>query len=152
MKILIFSDSHGSFGAMMSAMEREGKVDMIIHAGDVCADIEDLQFAYPRICVAGVRGNNDYFNRDFPDERTFEVEGVKIFVTHGHIFGVKYSLDGLVKAANERGADLCVFGHTHINCREQQGSVVLYNPGRASRGYGVLICDNGKFTLESKSL
>ena len=46
MKILIFSDSHGSFGAMMSAIEKEGKVDMIIHAGDVCADIEDLQFAY----------------------------------------------------------------------------------------------------------
>ncbi len=152
MKILIFSDSHGSFGAMMSAIEREGKVDMIIHAGDVCADIEDLQFAYPRTCVAGVRGNNDFFVRDFPDERLFEVEGVKIFVTHGHLFGVKYSLDGLVKAAIERNADICVFGHTHVTCKEEQGGVVLYNPGRASRGYGVLICDNGNFSLESKSI
>jgi len=152
MKILIFSDSHGNFGSMMTAIEKEGKVDMIIHAGDVCADIEDLQFAYPRIAVAGVKGNNDFFVRDFPDERLFEVEGVKIFVTHGHLFGVKYSLDGLVKAAIERNANLCVFGHTHINCREELGGVALYNPGRASRGYGVLECQGGKFTLESKSI
>ena len=151
MKILIFSDSHGDFGSMMAAIEKEGKVDMIIHAGDVCRDIEDLQFAYPRITVAGVRGNNDFFVRDFPDERTFEVEGVKIFITHGHLFSVKYSLDGLLKAARERGADLCVFGHTHVNHREDADGIVLYNPGRASRGYGVLECEKGKFALENKS-
>jgi len=152
MKILVFSDSHGNFGSMMAAIEKEAPVDMIIHAGDVCRDIEDLQFAYPRVTVAGVKGNNDFFVRDFPDERVFLVEGVKIFVTHGHLFGVKYSLDGLLKATRERGADLCVFGHTHVNCREDADGIVLYNPGRASRGYGVLKCEKGKFTLESKSL
>ena len=60
MKAIIFSDSHGSFNTMMKAIEAEGKIDLIIHAGDVVRDAEDLQIMCPRQAVAYVKGNNDW--------------------------------------------------------------------------------------------
>ncbi len=148
MKIMIFSDSHKHFGAMTAAMEKEAPVDWIVHAGDVHCDVEDLEIMYPRIPIAYVKGNNDYFVRDVPEDRFFTLGGVKIFLTHGHNYGVKYSLAKLLQKANEVGADIAVFGHTHVAHCEKIGNVTLFNPGAAMRSYGVLEIKDGKFSLE----
>lgn len=148
MKVLIFSDSHKNFGAMTKAMEREAPVDWIIHAGDVHRDVEDLEIMYPRIPIAYVVGNNDYFVHDVPTDRFFELGGVKIFLTHGHNYGVKYSYAKLLQKATELGADVGVFGHTHKAHCEKIGNVTLFNPGAAHRSYGVLEINNGEFNLE----
>lgn len=148
MKALIFSDSHRSFAPMVRAYDAQSPVDWIIHAGDVHNDVEDLQIMYPRTPVAFVRGNNDYFLRDIPDERFFTLEGVKIFLTHGHLYGAKASHAALYKKAASVGADICIFGHTHRACCEKIGNVTLFNPGTATRSYGVLEIHDGKFNLE----
>ncbi len=150
MKIIIFSDSHKSFGAMTKAMEKEAPVDWIIHAGDVHRDVEDMEIMYPRIPLVYVLGNNDYFVHNVPYDRFFELGGIKIFLTHGHNYGVKYSLSRLFQKAEELGADIAIFGHTHrVHC-EKTGSVTLFNPGAATRSYGVLEINNGEFNLEIK--
>lgn len=148
MKALIFSDSHRSFNPMMQAIEREGKVDLIIHAGDVLTDVEDLKIVYPRHNIVYVRGNNDFWDHSAADERFFEIEGVKIFLTHGHNYGVKYSTAKLAKVGIEKGANICIFGHTHAVYNEKIGGLTLFNPGSASRHYGVLEISEGNFTVK----
>ncbi len=148
MKAIIFSDSHGSFNPMMKAIENEGKVDLIIHAGDVVGDAEDLQAAYPSIVVAYVKGNNDWWDNSVPEDRFFECDGVKIFLTHGHNYGVKYSLAKLVQKGIKMGANICIFGHTHSAFNEQINGISLFNPGSASRHYGILETDKENFTLK----
>ena len=148
MKAIIFSDSHGAFNSMMKVIEGEGKVDMIIHAGDVLRDVEDLQIMYPNYNIVFVKGNNDIWDRTAPDERFFEFGGVKIFLTHGHNYGVKYSSAKVMKKGMELGADLCIFGHTHKVCNEKVGNVTLFNPGSAVSHYGVLDAENGEFSIK----
>ena len=147
-KALIFSDSHKQFLPMMKAIEKEGRVDYIIHAGDVHSDVEDLMALYPKTPVISVKGNNDFWLPDVPDERFFQLEKVKIFLTHGHMFGVKYSLAGLYKKADSLGADICIFGHTHISHNENLGNITLFNPGTASAGYGVLEINDTDFNIK----
>lgn len=145
MKAIIFSDSHGSFEPMMKAVEREQPIDMIIHAGDVLRDVEDLRIMYPKKNIVCVKGNNDFWDRSEAEERIFDFGGVKIFLTHGHNYGVKYTLSKIWEHAEKQGADVCIFGHTHVPLCEKRGKVFLFNPGAVTRTYGVLEInsDNG---------
>jgi putative phosphoesterase len=152
MKAIIFSDSHGSFNPMVEAIEKEGKIDLIIHAGDVVRDAEDLQMVYPRCAVAYVKGNNDWWDRSAPEDRFFEFDGVKIFLTHGHNYGVKYSLIRLAQKGSEMGADICIFGHTHSVCNEVMGEITLFNSGSASKHYGILETHKGDFVLKIRDI
>ncbi len=147
-KALIFSDSHKRFEPMRLAIENEVGVNWIIHAGDVNDDVEDLMALYPKIPVASVKGNNDFWINNVPEERLFELEGVKIFLTHGHLFGVKYSLSKLYKKGEELGAKLCIFGHTHMAHCEKIGDVTLFNPGAVLKSYGVLEINGKDFNIE----
>ncbi|MBR2452529.1 MAG: metallophosphoesterase [Clostridia bacterium] len=152
MRAIILSDSHGNFNAMAQAIEREKNIDMIIHAGDINRDIADLEIAYPRLVVAGVRGNNDFWDTSYPDERIFTLDNVKIFLTHGHLYGVKYSLAKLIAKGSEVGADICIFGHTHAHLNESGSGIALFNPGSASRHYGILETNGKEFSLFIKEL
>ncbi len=147
MKIIVFSDSHRDFNSMMKAIERESNIDMIIHAGDVLSDVEDLKIMYPQYNIVYVKGNNDLWDRDAAEDRFFEVEGIKIFLTHGHNYSVKYSKAALAKKGAELGADICIFGHTHQVCNEVSGNITLFNPGAASRRYGIIETNQGKFSV-----
>jgi putative phosphoesterase len=152
MKAIIFSDSHKNFQAMVDAMEREQNVSQIIHAGDVHRDVEDLMIMYPKLPVAFVKGNNDFWLPDVPDDRVFELGGVRIFLTHGHLYSVKASVAGVYKRASELDAHIAIYGHTHVPFKEEIGNVTLFNPGPASKGYGVLEIENGNFVIERKVL
>lgn len=148
MRAIIFSDSHKQFNSMMEAIERFGPVDMIIHAGDVQRDVEDLEIMYPKTPVVSVKGNNESYFCDVAEDRFFEFDGVKIFLTHGHNYGVKYSTAKLFKYAEKLGAQLCIFGHTHKKMKEHIGDVVMFNPGSASRSCGILETYENGFSVE----
>ncbi len=152
MKAIIFSDSHKSFAPMITAIENEGTVQQIIHAGDVHSDIEDLGIMYPKIPLAFVKGNNDVFLRDVPEDRIFDFYGIRIFLTHGHNYGVKYSLAALLKKGQDVGANLIIFGHTHQPYKEKIQGITLFNPGATTRSYGVLEVLDGDFRLEIKKI
>ena len=68
------------------------------------------------------------------------------------MYGVKYDLDTLADAAAARGANVALFGHTHIPVAEERGGVFLFNPGSCGRcytgpnTYGILTLDGGKVT------
>lgn len=150
MKAPIFSDSHGCVGNMLLAAERERDYDMIMFAGDVHRDAEELSLMLPQKCIAEVLGNNDFFVKSVPFDRVFTFGGKKIFLTHGHHYGVKYGAQGLVKKALEEGADICIYGHTHIRDNKKCGGLTLINPGAASRSYAVLTVNNDEISVELK--
>lgn len=83
---------------------------------------------------------------------------MKAFITHGHLFNVKYGrLDSLVYAAMEQGAKIAMFGHTHEAYYGEAGGVQLLNPGTAGKGRTltwavVNVFDNGAIACEIKDL
>ncbi len=145
MKLLIFSDSHGELLPMRDAIRRE-RPDAVLHLGDHAGDAFTLSQEFYDLPIAYVRGNCD---RDFPPcAETYErtLEGVRIFAAHGHRFGVKYDRLRFSLAAQERGATLALYGHTHCpDCTQQEG-LWLLNPGACggrTPTYGVALLTNG---------
>lgn len=150
-KILIFSDTHGYTDPCINIINKAGKVDAIIHAGDYTRDAEDLEYIFPEIPMYYVKGNNDLFSRA-PAHMTVVIDGVRIFVTHGHEQGVKYesAFQTLRKKAMAAEPQLIVFGHTHIPYSSYDGGVIMLNPGsiRFSKTYAEAKTDNGKVDIK----
>ena len=68
-----------------------------------------------------------------------------------------WHMDSLVYAAEEQGATLALFGHTHKAEWKELGGVTLINPGTAGRGTVltwalVTIFDNGAISCEFHEL
>lgn len=127
MRIGVVSDSHGKKFALDKALKNIGEVDMIIHLGDLCSDALYLQktFGLP---VVYVRGNCD-FSGQAPYSREIEVEGKRVFLTHGHLYRVKWGTSYLVDFASRNGFDVVLFGHTHVPEVIWEGKTVFMNPG-----------------------
>lgn len=145
-KILIVSDSHRWTDELVEIKKRhQAEVDLMIHCGD--SELEADQFEMERFIT--VRGNCDYEDK-FPDEAEVDVEGHKIFITHGHLFAVKSTLMNLNYRAQELGANIVCFGHSHYLGMEQIDHILFINPGsirlprgRKERTYCVLeLIDN----------
>ncbi len=147
MEMLIFSDSHGRTEGMECAMAAQiRRPDLVLHLGDGVKDLVYLQdFGVP---LLSVRGNCDLFGVPDGIGEAFCLEelGHKIFMTHGHRFGVKSGLGGLIAHAAQIGADIVLFGHTHrpfetrIEAGYEIGGItlarpmVLFNPGSIGSG------------------
>ncbi|MEA4896333.1 MAG: metallophosphoesterase [Oscillospiraceae bacterium] len=127
MKLLVFSDSHGNPSKMLDMIRQSGP-DMIIHLGDGERDTAKIEAQFPQIPLKAVRGNCD-IGSVLPDAELFSVGKAKIFITHGHIYGVKRTLSALVDEAVSRGADIVMFGHTHIADYSMRGGIYVLNPG-----------------------
>ena len=148
MKLLVLSDTHRSLGFAYEAIEKESP-DAVAHLGDHLSDAEDLSFAFQGPDFYYVPGNCDYAPT-VPPSLTLEFDGVRVFLTHGHLFGVKSGLDTLAAAAKDMGAQLALFGHTHQALLEERNGVTLLNPGAAGRlgrsSYAVVELKNGSFS------
>lgn len=132
MKVAVFSDTHGSYKGMADAV-RDNLPDQVIHLGDGYNDAMRLAREFPQIPVCAVPGNCDY-DCEEPDYKVIELCGLKLFLTHGHRYGVRYGkLDTLLYAAECSGAQLALFGHTHRAGFEQIGGIFVLNPGTAGR-------------------
>lgn len=134
MRLLVISDTHGSADEAERALQMAGEVDMVIHAGDHLSDGTWLQ-RRTGIPVIGVLGNRDYALRG-PSEEIFDAGGLRIYVTHGHEFAVKSRMAALEKRARELGADVVVYGHTHVPDLQWRDGRLYINPGSLYRPRG----------------
>ncbi|WP_338951595.1 metallophosphoesterase [Fusobacterium nucleatum] len=151
-KILVLSDSHSYFDKVLKIFEKE-KPDIVIGAGDGIKDIEELSYIYPKAEYYMVKGNCDYFDRNHNEEKLFEIDNIKIFLTHGHLYGVKRSLSSIKEIGKKSNASLIVFGHTHKPYIEKDGDMTLFNPGATEDGrYGIIILEKGNIELIHKQL
>jgi len=134
MRILVFSDSHGHKRAMEDAV-LEYKPDIILHLGDYSSDCAHLRDLFPELEVRGVRGNCDMCgNEPLMDE--FMLGGKRFFMTHGHFYKVKLGLDAIINNALARGADVLLFGHTHVPVFKNVSGMLAINPGAAAHFSG----------------
>lgn len=131
MNIGIISDTHGNYNAVEKAVSIVPPMDMWLHLGDCTPDAEYLQ-SLVEVPVYGVAGNCDWPMRDTCYERVVDAAGHKIFMTHGHNYGVRYTQEYVMEAAESQGADIALYGHTHI-VDYRIGPPLLLNPGSASR-------------------
>ena len=133
MKIAVFSDTHGSAGPMLRAVQNE-KPDALVHLGDGEREAQKLQSEFPDVPLYRVRGNCDYASA-LPDELVVAFGSVRALLCHGHRYAVDWGrLDSLVYAAQEKGCSLVLYGHTHNAENAEIGGVKLVNPGTAGRG------------------
>ena len=130
MKILVISDSHGKLENVRRVFGLERPFDMVLHLGDVSHDEDEIrELAGERCTVCFVRGNCDLFSRE-PGHRDFKLGKYNIHMEHGQF--LPDSLQSIAYKAEEIGADIMFFGHTHRPMLTWQGDVRIANPGSIS--------------------
>ena len=110
MEILVVSDTHGRASRLSEILERTN-ADTLLFLGD---GLRDLSVVPAGVAVYAVRGNCDFMGFDTPDARLEIFDTCRVFMTHGHRYGVKSSLSAAIRAAAERSADVLLYGHTHV--------------------------------------
>lgn len=130
MKVLIVSDTHKHHENLIRVLEREGKIDLMIHLGDAEGyedDIADMAGCPLEI----VAGNNDFFSA-LPREKEIEIGKYKVLITHGHYYYVSAGVEDIKKDAAGRNMDIVMFGHTHRPLLEHGKGIIALNPGSIS--------------------
>lgn len=131
-RIGILSDTHSCRDEKFARYFAD--CDEIWHAGDV-GDIGVIQFL-EGVCptVRGVSGNVDHglVCRRFRDLEIFEVEGVRVLMTHIGGYPGKYA-PGMKRLLRENRIGLFVDGHSHILkvIPDAELGLLHVNPGAA---------------------
>jgi putative phosphoesterase len=131
MRVVVLADTHAPRrwrGCPPAVAAHLGGVDLILHAGDVCVPsvLDELADYAP---VKVVRGNNDGDDVaawGAPETLDFELDGLPVAMVHD---------SGPASRRTARmhrrfpGAELVVFGHSHIPMDETGDGVRVFNPG-----------------------
>ena len=169
MTLLVLSDSHGRPDLIEEAIRRVRPAG-ILFAGDGLRELPRVERPCP---LWAVSGNCDWLSTPLiisgsafepQTEELVTVEGIRILLTHGHKYGVKSGPTAAAYRALELGADILVYGHTHVPVEyrlppaeggsEERKPLILFNPGSIGdrdgsfgtitiRG-GVILCGHGK--------
>ena len=130
MRIGVISDTHRNASCIEQLAGKIKALDVLIHLGDNVDDISIIE-KYYKGRIINVKGNCD-FSTSTPNDRVEDICGKKIFLTHGHKYNVKEGLFKLRYKALETGADIVLYGHTHIGKIDFEEGIWYINPGSAS--------------------
>ena len=136
MLIAVISDSHANRSSIEKVKKKISNADILLFLGDGERDLEEITEGFNGEVYA-VRGNCDISGL-YPEERVIEIQGKRIFMCHGHRYGVKYGYNSIFYRGKEVGADIVLFGHSHIPIIEEEDGLILMNPGSISLGMGRL--------------
>lgn len=128
MRILVISDSHGRHAAIEKAITEQPDAKHIFFLGDRLADIEYFDTFFPDRIFHSVSGNCDFGSSVAPSG-FINLYSKNIFYTHGHLHYVKGGLSHLKNAARQMGADIVLYGHTHVANTEYDDGLYIVNPG-----------------------
>ena len=106
MLIAVISDSHGNRISIDKVKKRISSADVLLFLGDGEGDLREITEEFKGEVYA-VRGNCDMRGL-YPEERLIELQGKKIFMCHGHRYGVKYGYNSIFYRGKEVGADIVV--------------------------------------------
>lgn len=135
MRIGITGDTHGSAQAIRRILQQTPPIELWLHTGDYAADANRLHDA-TGIKTVRVRGNCDLLDDGSLFDEYLEIEGYKIWLTHGHRYIERNVQADLGYWAKQLGQDIVVFGHTHVPMAEYYAETLLVNPGSPSRPRG----------------
>ncbi|WP_317367599.1 YfcE family phosphodiesterase [uncultured Tyzzerella sp.] len=139
MKILVFSDSHANIKNMEKAIKMFNcEVSGIIHLGDYVEDVEKIKKICKDKIFLQVAGNNDF--TEILNEKIVDINGHKVFLTHGHEYNVYFGIDRLYYRLNEIGVNIGLYGHTHSPFSLFENDFLILNPGSISYPRGFSVC------------
>jgi GrpB-like predicted nucleotidyltransferase (UPF0157 family) len=61
-----------------------------------------------------------------------DILGWRIFLTHGHVYDVKNSMDMIIQRAEDIKADIVIYGHNHFQKCINHNNILFINPGSIS--------------------
>ncbi|GAA0789143.1 metallophosphoesterase [Hathewaya limosa] len=130
MLIAVISDSHRDKEAMTASIKKIKKADFLFHLGD---NIDDVDFYKENFAgeIVNIKGNCDFGCEELSED-IIEIQGINFFITHGHKYGVKNNLINLKYKAQEIGANVVLYGHTHVPCIDYEDEIWFINPGSIS--------------------
>ncbi|MBR4761738.1 MAG: YfcE family phosphodiesterase [Clostridia bacterium] len=130
MRLLVISDTHGRASLIERVLSRETEATDVFFLGDVVSDIDEVKPLHPERRFHIVRGNCDYFC-DYPlfDVVEFKEPRVTVYMTHGHKHFVKSGIDDILDTAKNLGANIALYGHTHISAIEYRDGIYIINSG-----------------------
>ena len=131
MKVLVISDSHNRPDLVEICLRQNEAAEAVLFLGDVVTDIEKMPAKFPEKQFHFVRGNCDWRD-DYPNTRCISLDGVTVFMAHGHTLGVKYGLTTLMSVARQNEAQICLYGHTHSPYNQYYNGLYVMNPGSLS--------------------
>ncbi len=148
---------------LIPALKAEG-VELILHAGDISSrhTLERLAEAAP---VIAVQGNRDFISlAELPVEKDVHINGVHIYLAHGHGTFLHYLWDKCVHvligyrfdryrrylSGTSQGAEVVVYGHTHRPENRTVKGALFFNPGSAGPNYENRRPSFGTLRIDSK--
>ena len=158
-RILVLSDSHGQRELFRLIVEKAGpSCDALVFCGDGAGDFvscmddaaNDEAFAefvppvaafvegngdadrFPvRFNPAGKKSSDVFYELIIPKRQILQAAGHVIYAVHGHEQGAYYGTETLERECEAAGADIALYGHTHIAAEMRRG-VYIVNPGSIS--------------------
>lgn len=134
MKIVVISDTHGQTDLAEKIISGLNNIDLCIHLGDYYKDALYLSKKMG-IKIVAIKGNCDS-KEDVQEELLLDIEGHKIFITHGHEYNVKMDLNRLYYKAKSLDCDIALFGHTHKAVKIEHDGMIIMNPGSLTKPRG----------------
>ena len=119
--IVVLSDTHGNRADISKISNIILESDYVFHLGDCYGDFVDYAYALKGKAFQ-VHGNCDYGTSETDTEIITEIEGVKIFATHGH--------NHMAEISEEDGV-------TFVN----PGCMTKYSP---KKSFAYVVINNGK--------
>ena len=148
MKILVLSDIHGCSNTAQKIIAANDDAKHVIFLGDGINTLMQIESFFPEKSFYCVAGNCDFVTAT--DENFLSFGGKNIFFTHGHKYYVKQNRDlsMLKERAKLLGADIALYGHTHVQNKEKDGNLYLMNPGAVVQSaYAIIDITDGEITL-----
>jgi putative phosphoesterase len=145
MKIGVISDTHGNIAAIRRAVIAVGAVERWLHAGDYSQDGAFLA-ELTGLEVTTVAGNCDG-TTDAKVDEFLEVGGKRIWLTHGHRYRAKDRTNELVWWGRQSGADIVVYGHSHVPDISWHDGLLVFNPGSTYHPRGGYAASCGLLTI-----
>ncbi len=138
MRILIMSDSHGDYYSICRALKEQPTAKIVFFLGDGEYDIQQAEDFRGNVYFHKVKGNCD-FGSILPASVLDEIEGVRIYATHGYVEKVKYGTELLKQYAKDNNAAIALYGHTHVADTTYSDGIWFVNPGSIRMGeYAVI--------------
>lgn len=152
MRILVVSDSHGAVHRLREVLALHPEASVIIHLGDGARDLAQTADLIGTRRLIQVCGNCD-FGVSLPPNALEEVDGTRIFCTHGHLEHVKYGPQMLCEKARAQAARIALYGHTHEPVTALRDGLYLMNPGAVRSGsYGMIDLEPGGILCHTAAL
>ena len=128
-KILLLSDTHGYMGE--DILKHIRSCDEVWHAGDI-GDLTVTDAIKKLKPLRAVYGNIDgaEARSEFPLHQKFNIEGIKVWITHIGGYPNRYSKN-VREAIKDECPDLFISGHSHILkvMQDRKLNLLHMNPG-----------------------